>query len=412
MEKPLNNRIVLIVSAFPNLSETFIVSKFTGLLNRGLDIHVVCGRIGKQDWSAFPELSENPDFKKRVHKTWPTSRKWLAGLLFPFSLLSGLIKAPITTWQYLSRGYKKFGVGIFKQYYLDLELICLKPKIIHFEFGAIAVNQTYLKSLLDVKVGISFRGYDLNYVGLNIPGFYNEVWRDADGFHFLGKDLLARARKRGFSEERPFRLIPPALDLKKFPIVVKNFDNNVGSLQRPVRILSVGRLEWKKGYDYALSSIKLLVDSGVQCNYKIVGEGSFRQAIIFSILDLGLQDVVELCGALHHNQIIEKLYWADIFLHSAVSEGFCNAVLEAQAAGVPVVCSDADGLSENVSNGVSGYVVERRNVTAMSEKLDLLIKDRNLRNSIGAAGRERVEKHFQLKDQIDAWVSFYNGLST
>ncbi len=412
MAKQVSSRIVLIVSSFPKLSETFIVSKFTGLLDRGLDVHVVCGRSEKRDWAAFPELGENRGFRKRVHTTWPTSPKWLALFLLPFGLLRGLVREPKATLRYLSQGYKKFGIGVLKHYYLDQELIIVKPKIVHFEFGALAVKKTYLKSLLNVKISVSFRGYDLNYVGLNIHGFYNEVWRNVDRFHFLGNDLLLRAQKRGFPKQLPHTLISPAVDLRDFPSVVKNSDLQVGSSIRPVRILSVGRLEWKKGYDYALLAIKMLIDRGIRCEYKIVGEGSFRQSINFSIIDLGLQDVVELCGAFDHKQTIDKLYWADIFLHPALSEGFCNAVLEAQAAGVPVVCSDAGGLRENVANGVSGFVVERRNATAIAEKLEFLSKDKSLRNKMGAAGRDRVEKYFQLKDQIDAWVSFFNGLSS
>ena len=411
MSKQVNSRIVLIVNSFPKLSETFIVNKFTGLLSRGVDVHVVCGKSKKQDWSAFPELCEDSDTKRRVHETWPITPKFLAALLLPFGLLRGLVKAPKTTLHYLSLGYKRFGFNIFKRFYLDQELICLKPDIIHFEFGSIAVGRTYIKHLLNTKISVSFRGYDLNYIGLDKPEFYKEVWKASDSCHFLGEDLFIRAKKRGYPENLKFRLIPPAINIEEFPIIVKGSRDNPSSSEKVVRILSVGRLEWKKGYEYALSSIKLLIDKGIRCDYRIVGEGSFRQAIQFSIIDLGLQDVVELCGALNHAEIIEKLYSTDIFLHAAVSEGFGNAVLEAQAAGVPVICSNADGLSENVLDGVSGFVVPRRNVIAMTEKLELLSTNEKLRHTMGAAGRERVERLFQLENQIDSWISFYKELS-
>ena len=103
---------------------------------------------------------------------------------------------------------------------------------------------------------------------------------------------------------------------------------------------------------------------------------------------------------------------AHIFLHSAVSEGFCNAVLEAQAMGLPVVCSDADGLPENVDDGETGFVVPRRDAQSLAEKLAVLSREAVLRQKMGEAGRRRVLKRFQLTDQIDAFDRLYRSVFT
>lgn len=58
----------------------------------------------------------------------------------------------------------------------------------------------------------------------------------------------------------------------------------------------------------------------------------------------------------------EHFKWADVLLHSVISEGFCNVVVEAQAHGVPVVCTDAGGLPDNVEREITGVVVPRRDV--------------------------------------------------
>ena len=99
-------------------------------------------------------------------------------------------------------------------------------------------------------------------------------------------------------------------------------------------------------------------------------------------------------------------------MHSAVSEGFCNGVIEAQAHGVPVVCTDAGGLPENVDDGVTGIVVPRRDPAALAAALTRLAADGDLRARMGAAGRDRVERLFRLDDQIDAWVRFYQDAIT
>jgi len=105
--------------------------------------------------------------------------------------------------------------------------------------------------------------------------------------------------------------------------------------------------------------------------------------------------------------------WADVFLHAAVSEGFCNAVLEAQAMELSVVCSDAGGLAENVSDGKSGYVTPRRCPEVVAEKLALLARDPKLRQRMGQAGRQRVMTEFGLEDQVAQFEALYaNVLQT
>jgi colanic acid/amylovoran biosynthesis glycosyltransferase len=205
-------------------------------------------------------------------------------------------------------------------------------------------------------------------------------------------------------------LIPPAVDLTFIPKAPPTANEKVGTQDRPLRILSVGRLHWKKGYDYALQAVKGLVDQGIHCEYRIIGDGGHQAALDFSRHQLGLTQDVEFLGGLPHTQVIEQLHWADVFLHAAVSEGFCNAVLEAQAVGLAVVCTDADGLRENVVDGITGFVVPRRDPYAMAEKLSLLAQDGCLRQRMGQNGRVRVERHFQLEQQLDAFEDFYGDL--
>ena len=120
-----------------------------------------------------------------------------------------------------------------------------------------------------------------------------------------------------------------------------------------------------------------------------------------------MEEVIQFLGAQPREVVREQLDWADVFLHAAVSEGFCNAVLEAQSMQLPVVCTDADGLPENVVDGVSGFVVPRREPQALAEKVTILAADPKLRARMGQAGRERVVNHFQLDVQIEKFDAFY-----
>lgn len=398
-------KLVMVLQSFPMISETFIAWKFIGLLKRDWNVHLVIQKKGQMD--LFPELFGLTDLPKRVHKSWLHRPKWLVVFLIPVMVARCFFKNTTGSIRYLKWGWKQWGLKVLRYMYLDAEIICLKPDIIHFEFGTLAQSRMYLKEILGSAIIVSFRGYDLSYVGLDHPDFYKEVWEKSDFIHLLGNDLWARAQERGCPSSKLHKLIPPAMEMDKYLPEIKDY-LITGSTQRPLRILSVGRLHWKKGYVYGLQAIQLAISSGVNCEYRIIGDGGSKQEIIFTIHQLGLDKHVKLIGTTSHEKVIESLQWADVFLHSAVSEGFCNAVLEAQAMRVPVICTDAEGLSENVKNNVSGIVVPVRNPFVMAEKIEFMAQNPQIRESMGTEGRGRVLRLFNLEDQINAFDNLYN----
>lgn len=400
-------RIVSVTAVFPQLSETFLVSKFLGLLDLGWDIHIVCLESDPSQWLNYPSLHK-AEIKKRIHHVWPHRPRWLAVALIPLSFLYSFLQNPMGTLRYLKNAVKHFGwLAALRRFYLDSSIIALKPDIVHFEFGSLAVEQANIGELLNCKVIVSFRGYDLNFAGLDQPDYYDKVWKHADALHLLGVDLWKRAQVRGCPPDKLYALIPPALDLERFMPEETDYSINVDTPKRPLKILSVGRLEWKKGYEYAFQAIRLLIDSGIQCEWKIIGHGSYLEPLAFARHEFQLTEQVEFWGGLSHQRVLEELGKADIFLHAAVSEGFCNAVLEAQAMQIPVVCTNADGLSENIIDGYTGYVVPRRDPSALAEKMLLLARDPFLRRSFGDAGRKRVMENFQLADQLAKFDELY-----
>lgn len=406
----MNARIVLMLAAFPQPSETFIVSKFAALAEQGWDVHIVCNQHRRAGWESFPQYAGLKGLHARVHQSWPAEPKWLALLLFPLVFFICLFKNPGGLIRYLARGARRHGVSIFKRFYIDSPVIALRPDLVHFEFGATAVGRADINHLLGCVEVVSFRGYDLNFSGLDQPGYYDEVWRHADAFHFLGEDLHQRALRRGLPADKPFALIPPAIDTDYFAPTSSKHAEIIGSAERPLRLLSVGRLEWKKGYEHAFAAVRLLREQGIHCAYRVIGAGGYLEPLAFARHQLGLEREITFLGEQTRERVRVELEWADVFLHAAVSEGFCNAVLEAQAMGVPVVTSDADGLAENVEDGVTGFVVPRRDPAAMAARAVQLSADADLRGRMGNAGRERVVRKFILRDQIRKFEVFYSNL--
>jgi colanic acid/amylovoran biosynthesis glycosyltransferase len=403
-------RLVLIAPQFPRLSETFIINKFVGLVEAGWDVHIVCQRLARQDKKQFAHILSRLDLQKRVHQQWRHQPRWWVILLWLPAFLVTFLRTPRLTWRYWRAGLRRSGLKVVKQFYLDATLIGLSPDIIHFEFGALAVGKTYLKQSLGCRLSVSFRGYDMNYAGLEDSDHYAPVWAAADAVHVLGRDLWLKAQQRGCPVDKPHQLIAPAIDLAFFDPYLKEQAADSHATERPLRILSVGRLEWIKGYEYALEAVNIIKDAGINFEYHIIGNGNYLEALSFARYQMGLEEQVQLLGGRSQSDVLAEMNWADVFLHAAVSEGFSNAVLEAQAMKLPVVCSDAGGLPENVVDGVSGFVVPRRNPKALAEKLSLLAGDPRMRRQMGAAGRARVENCFRYEDQIAAFDRFYKEM--
>jgi len=328
--------------------------------------------------------------KNKVRILWSI---FLTFLFFPKSFLL-----------FLTKGYKILGKNIFKRIFSDFNFIRTKPNIIHFEFGTLAIDRTYLSKIFNCKLIVSFRGYDLNYYKLSNADLYNDVWNNATGFHFLGEDLFKRAQKRGYKTEKLNFFISPAIDTDLFNCTIDR-DSNPDT----IFIVSVGRVVWKKGYEFGLLAIKQLVKSGFNVHYTIIGGGDNLQAIEFAIHELGLINYVTLTGSIPQKQIIKILERSHIFLHPAVSEGFCNAVVEAQSMKLPVVCTNADGLNENIEEGVTGFAVNIYDSQSLYEKLKDLILNPSLRIEMGNNGRVRAIKLYKLEDQIAKLNNMYNS---
>ena len=112
----------------------------------------------------------------------------------------------------------------------------------------------------------------------------------------------------------------------------------------------MGRLHWKKGFDDGLRTAARLRARGIDVDYRIAGEGSEREKLEFLVHELGLGGSVTLLGVQTQEQVRDQLGRADALLLPSLSEGISNAVLEAMAAGLPVVTTDCGGMTEVVEH--------------------------------------------------------------
>jgi colanic acid/amylovoran biosynthesis glycosyltransferase len=180
--------------------------------------------------------------------------------------------------------------------------------------------------------------------------------------------------------------------------------------EHPYIIFSAGRLEWVKGWEFALQAVALLLNRGWDVEYYIAGDGELKDLVAYIIDQLGIGDRVHLLGWQSPEEVRNWMQKSDLYLLASVSEAFNNSVLQAQACGLAVVCSDEGGLPENIKDGVTGLLAKRRNAWDMADKLELLLKEPYVRLTMSCAASQRAKHNFDLKKSSLQFIAMYKNL--
>lgn len=187
--------------------------------------------------------------------------------------------------------------------------------------------------------------------------------------------------------------------------------------EKTVVIGTVKTLNYIYGIDlliHAFSSLlhklETLSESGTQVpqvRLRLVGDGEQRPALEKLAQQLGLLDRIDFVGRVPHGQVPDELNKLDIYVALSRSESFGVAIIEAGAAGRPVVVSDAGGLPEVTIDGVTGFVVPRENPVAAAAALEKLVIDPALRHRMGLAGKQHVTQKYDWETCVETMQEVY-----
>jgi len=254
---------------------------------------------------------------------------------------------------------------------------------------------------------VSCRGVDLHLLEQQPPKAQKiqiEALQTVNAVHAVS-DEMAQAVKRISGRIHDIWINRPAID--ESAIVPKQSTPPQETHNSTPLITCVGRLVWKKGYDYLLAALSRLNQQGHPFRVQIIGGGELQSVLRFSIEDMGLSSQVELRGFVPPDKVLEMLQRSDLFVLSSHEEGISNAALEAMACGLPVVTTNAGGMAEAVRDGIDGFVVPVRDITAMTNRIARLLADPALREQMGRSARARVEAEFSLERQARVFEEMY-----
>ena len=210
---------------------------------------------------------------------------------------------------------------------------------------------------------------------------------------------------------------PERIELKpNIPMGLTEFlaiDRPVAPSPGPVRLLFVGRLVSQKNVPLLIDAIaKLKAKSNTPFTLTVVGDGPEAKAVRASVERHGLGSCVQLRGAVPREAIASVFAEADLFVMTSDYEGYPRVLMEAGAAGLPVVTTAISGSDEAVIDGKTGYVVPVRDGAGLVEKLAALIEDPVLRRKMGAAAREHIRANLDPVSNAPRQAAIWSRVGT
>jgi len=225
----------------------------------------------------------------------------------------------------------------------------------------------------------------------------------------ISEAIAAVLRDRDVDDDR-IEVIRSAVDTGQFSTSADcaAYRADFGLPENAVVIAAAGQLIPRKGHRYLLQAIAELQHSHPNLRTIIFGEGYLNNQLRAQAASLGLGEVVQFAG--FRDDLDSYMACVDIFVHPALAEGLGVVTLKAAAAGVPVVGFKAGGLVEAVVDGQTGVLVPPENVEELRDAIAALLDDANLRQQMGAAGRERVQNEFSIDTMVDKHIALYESV--
>jgi glycosyltransferase involved in cell wall biosynthesis len=273
-----------------------------------------------------------------------------------------------------------------------------QPNLIHAHFAKEATEKARELSLdFGVPYCFTAHGYDI----------HRKPPRD-----FYERAMGARARyiHEVFRvPETHIHIVPCGVDTSYFSPAPRS------DASEPIPlIVCVARHVEVKNLALLLQACALIQRRGIAFRCVMAGDGPIREQLLKQRASLGLDDFVELPGAVEQAEVLKCWQRASVGVLTSDNEGMPVCLMEAAACGVPVVSTAVGGIPELVQDGVTGLLCSRGDAKEIADALELLLGDSELRHRMGAAARVRAEEHFSVVRQVDElqriWARALNGV--
>jgi colanic acid/amylovoran biosynthesis glycosyltransferase len=416
-------RIAFLLSCFPYTPETFILRQITGLIDLGHEVDIYSESRPENGNPVHSEVAKYELLKRTRYIDMPLEagywelpvvpimgRTWIPetsesrlnairALRAVPAFTKSFANAPRLALRALSPAEYGYQAESLSTLY-RLAALCSNARsydVIHAHYGPIGRSFRFARELWQAPLVVTFHGFDFSsWPREQGEGVYERLFDVVDMVTVNSEYTRSRLELLGCPPHK-IETLHVGIYPDDFP-----FHERVKKPGQPIRILTVARLTEKKGLEYGIRAVAEARQQFTELRYDIIGEGPNRSDLESLISQLGMQDAIVLHGARDSTYIRRWMSDAHLFMLPSVTaadgdqEGTPVALMEAQAAGLPVLSTHHSGISEVVLDGKTGFLVKERDVDGLTEQLVHLLEHSDSWPELGRAGRRRVEDQFSL----------------
>ena len=288
-----------------------------------------------------------------------------------------------------------------------------KVRIVHIHFLWTGLWFFSYITNLNIPVFVTAHGSDVNKA-VSDPTYrekVQDVFKRADRIICVSQFIRERLISLGCDEQK--------LVVNYMGTPIRRFERSRFNKRENITLICVAALKEEKGHEFLLRAVAQVIKEVKAIQLYLVGDGEMKEQIINLIDALDLNKYVHLLGWKGEDEIFELLSEADIYVQHSVrcivkdkilkEEGLGISLVEAAGMGLPIVASDVGGIREVCIHGYNGLLGQERDVSSMASHILTLIKNPDLRFSLGQAGRDLVIKKFDQRKLLQKLETYYIG---
>jgi len=396
--QPQPPRVAYIMSRFPKLTETFVLLEIVALEAQGFCVELF-PLWREKATTIHPEAQELverahytpalnlPILRANLRALWKQPRAYLGAL-------GTLVRTNLGSSRYLAGGLAAFPKAV----YMGEQMLAAGVGHVHAHFASHPAAAAFvIHRLTGLPYSFTAHGSDLH--------------RDQ---HMLCEKVAEAAFVVAISDYNRNVILSHCGGQKNGHLRVIHCGVDTTQIEPrrsyeqhgPLRLLCIGTLHTVKGQSYLIAALAELRRQGIDATVDFVGDGPDRAALEQQAEHAGVGPFVQFHGAQTREQVMAHLRRADVAVAPSVPtadgrrEGIPVALMEAMAAGLPVVASRLSGIPELVTDGKSGLLTPPGDVAALAAAIRRLHDDPALRERLGRAARATVERDFDLHGNV------------
>jgi glycosyltransferase involved in cell wall biosynthesis len=400
-------RLAIVLKGYPRLSETFIAQEIRALELRGFELCIFSLRH-PYDPATHPIHAEIeapvyylPEY---VHDDIPAVLRAFLRVCWKPGFWRALTVFSRDLWRDPTRNrMRRFAQSMVMAHEMPASV------------------QLYYNHFMHTPASVTYYASKINQTPWSVSAHAKDIWTIPE---WELREKLAstqwvvtctRANEKYLSSladtEDMVTLLYHGLDFDRFGEKAETASNRDGSdADNEVRLVSVGRAVDKKGYQTLLAALSAL-PATLHWRFVHIGGGELLEQLQQQAREYGIDRRIKWLGALPQTQVLAQYREADLFvLPSQISadgdrDGLPNVLMEAQSQNLACLSTNISGIPELIIHAETGWLVEQKDHQQLTQALQKLIADPELRSSLARAGFERVRREFSMNRGIDTLVN-------